>query len=237
MLVAALVLLVLSLGLPWWSETLTASGPSAATSSQSYSPISGVAGTCSPACSSLAGNPPLSPFQGTKSFGSVGLNETGALYAGILGVVIIGIASVVIALVASFVGPIRSRLRASAVLAAIVASVLACGLLASLQPLTYRTDHLAWLSDHGAWTVAPSPETSFWGSCAPGPSSGICASGWSVSWGPGPGWYLIAAAALVLMAIVLVPVLRARRSRSSAGSTEKKDDAVDTTDVSAGNAR
>lgn len=222
LLAAAVILLALSLAFPWWSESLVGPGSNPLTSTQDYSPISGVTGTCSPRCSPSTGGPPLGPFQGTMTFSSAGLNDTAALYGGVLGLGVIGMAGAALALVTSLTTSLRARLRTSALLVAIVASALGCGLLACLQPVAYRTDTAATFSEHGAWTVAPSPETSFWGSCSPGPSNGICASGWSVSWGPGLGWFMIAAAALALMAVALLPLLRARRSHAPAASTEKR---------------
>jgi len=233
----AIALLALSLVFPWWSESAANPMSASETSTQEYSPITGVTGTCSPGCTPAEEGPLPGPFQGIKTFSSLGLNETGALYEGVLGLTIIGMASAALALVAPFAAPLRARLRSFAPLAAIVASALASGLLAALQPVAYRMDNAATFEDHGAWTAAPSPQTSFWGSCSPGPSNGICTSGWSDSWGPGLGWYLVVGAALVLMAIALLPVLRARRSRGPGAPTEKKDNTVDSVDASSEDAR
>ena len=234
LLVAAVALMALSLLLPWWSESQANSVYTSETSTWDYSPITGVTGTCLPACSPPAGGPPVGPFQGTRTFGSLGLNETATLYGVALGLGVVGMASAALVLAVSLAAPLRARLRASALLTAIVGSSLASGLVASLQPVMLRMDNAAVSSDHGAWTAAPSPETSFWGSCSPGPANGICTSGWSVSWGPGVGWYMIGAAALVLMAVALLPLLRARRSRAPAAPTERKGNLVDPEDASSG---
>ena len=211
LLVAAIVALGLSVALPWWSETQVSPGPGSVTSTQNYSPLTGVTGSCSPECSPFFTAPPVGPFQGTHSFRSVGLNQTATLYNVCLALVVLGAAGSAVALLAIASQQPRRRFRAAALVCALAASALACGLLASLQPSMFSHDVSSTFSQSGSWTATPSPETSFWGACSPGPANGICASGWSASWGPGLGWFMIVAGTVLLLTTCLLLVARPRQ--------------------------
>ena len=217
LLLGVVVLLALSLILPWWSETEVGQGPGAVTSTQEYSPFSGVTGSCTPGCSPFFTGPPVGPIQGTHSFSSLGLNQTSILYDVGLGLIFTGLVATVLLLAVARPRPVvppvsgRARRRMLLLILAIVTVTLSSVTLAALQPATFRSDTMATFGPHDQWTAAPSPETSFWGSCSVGPASGICASGWSVSWGPGLGWDAITAAALVLVAVQLLAWNRTRR--------------------------
>ena len=214
LLTVVFLLLGISLVLPWWTETQVGAGGDRST--QVYAPLTGVTGTCSPACNTFGFGPPLGPIQGTKSFSSLGLNRTATLYFAGVGLVLVGLVGSALALLtlplkpSSTPRPGRGRLHFLSLSFALLATSAASAALAAFQPLAFRADSSAAFGPNDAWTASPSPETSFWGSCASGPTNGICASGWSVSWGPDVGWYLITLAAIILVAIVL---LRLRRPR------------------------
>jgi len=214
LLIVVVLLLGFSLVLPWWSETQQSPGPNGEQSTQNYSPLTGVTGSCSPACSPFEPGPPLGPIQGTRSFSSVGLNRTATLYYAGVGLVLNGLVGGALALITlpTAVAPPSRQIRfhTAFLTLALLASAGASAAVACLQPIAFQGDVSATLSPNSAWTASPSPETSFWGSCVPGPTNGICASGWSVAWGPGPGWYLITMAAVVVMVVLL---LRMRRGR------------------------
>jgi hypothetical protein len=218
-LVVVVLLLVLSLILPWWSETESiASFPGSSSWTQSYSPFNGVTGVCSLTCPPpYLSEPPLGPVVGTKSFASLGLNQTADLYLAILVLVLAAIACTVATLAIRFStragsrSPRRARAGALALSSALLTTAAGSIALATLQPITLRADSMAAFGPRAPWTASPSPEVSFWGGCSVGPANGICASGWSVSWGPGAGWYLIIAAAAVL---VVLHLLRTRHARS-----------------------
>jgi len=213
LLIVVVLLLGASLVLPWWSETELAPGPDGGQSTQNYAPFSGVTGSCSPACPAYESGPPVGPIQGTKSFASIGLNRTATLYYSGAGLVLAGLAGSALAAVTlparAGLPSGRTRTHRVCLVLALLATAAASAILASLQPLAFRADVTAAFAPNASWTASPSPETSFWGSCAPGPTNGICASGWSVAWGPGLGWYMITLAAVVLMVVIL---LRMRRS-------------------------
>jgi len=214
LLIVVVLLLGVSLVVPWWSETEVGPGPEGVRSTQSYAPLAGVMGTCSPSCPAYETGPPIGPIQGAKSFSSLGLNRTATLYYAGLGLVTIGLAGTALAVVTlparvATSGP-RGRFHTVFLSVALLATVAASAALACLQPIAFRADASSTFSPSTAWTASPSPETSFWGSCVPGPTNGVCASGWSVAWGPGPGWYLITIAAVVLMAVLF---LRSRGAR------------------------
>jgi hypothetical protein len=200
LLLAVVVLLSISVVSPWWYETEVPSGPNADTSTQTYSPLSGVTGTCATGCSPFFTGPPVGPVQGTHSFGSLGLNETAILYDASLSLVVVGLAGGVATLAVMIGRPPRDRRRFPLLGLTLVATVLASGLPAALQPVTLRADVATFLPN-STWTAAPSPETSFWGSCTPGPWNGVCSSGWATTWGPDAGWYMIAVAGTLLVVV------------------------------------
>jgi hypothetical protein len=221
MLIFVVVLLALSPFLPWWSETETGQGFPPSTSTQNFSPLNGVTGVCSPSCSTIFTGPPTGPVQGTKSFSQLKLNQTGELYEVTFAFVIVGLISSVLTLVTGWtraggtVSARRARIHGWLLNAALAATALGSVLLAWAQPAALRSD-AAGFSGPGAWTPSPSPETSFWGGCSPGPSNGICASGWSVSWGPGLGWDLTTLALLVLAVVQVLRILRFREQSVAA---------------------
>lgn len=204
MLVSAAALVVASLALPWWGETEHL-GPNEW--SQTFSPLTGITGSCQPGCNVLVGGgPPTGPISGRHSFSAVYLNRTGEMYEIALAIAVVGGAAALATAAVPLVvrragsGPSAARLGRGMLSVALVALALAPGLLAALQPAAMRSDTIARFSGPSGWTASPSPETSFWGSCSPGPHNGVCDGGGPVSWGPGLGWFaLVGAAALVLI--------------------------------------
>jgi len=206
LLAATLVVIAVALVLPWWSET-EVFGPS--TWTQAFSPLTGVTAGCSPTCGPLDFGPPSGPLQGTSSFSSVGLDDTGILYLTSLGLVLAGAALIGIAIAMSvpgskeFSSPRGLRTGTALLSVALLAVAVGAALLPALQPSALRADTTSKLSEGNAWTAAPSPETSFLGGCQPGPFHGTCASGGSANWGPGPGWVLLVVAAALLIVVLL----------------------------------
>ena len=209
------ILLVLALILPWWTETESDTYlPGGTSSTQSYSPITGVTGVCSSACPPFFPGPPLGPVEGTKSFSSLHLNQTANLYLAALVLVFVALAFSATALATSVgrpsLGPShrRARIQTFSLAAALLATAIATIALAAFQPTAFRADTIAAFGPNTAWTASPSPEVSFWGSCSVGPANGICASGWAMSWGPDSGWYLLLGAVLALVVIHLIRIRR-----------------------------
>jgi hypothetical protein len=126
------------------------------------------------------------------------LNETATLYESAFALVAVGIAAGVATGAWTILRPHRTRACALLLSCALVATVLASALLAVVQPITTRSDVASFIPNT-AWNPAPSPESSFWGSCAAGSGNGVCASGWSSAWGPDVGWYLITVAGVLLI--------------------------------------
>lgn len=216
LLIVVVALLGVSLVLPWWSESQVS--PDGVRSTQDYAPLTGVTGTCSPACSAFLTGPPIGPIVGTHSFSSLGLNRTATLYYATVGLVWVGLVGSAVAAGTLPSKPSlspdrrRSRFHIVSLSLALLATSAACAALAAVQPMAFRADTAATFAPNAAWTASPSPETSFWGSCVPGPTNGICASGWSATWGPGLGWFLIAVAAVVLVLVLLLRIRRPPRS-------------------------
>lgn len=209
--VAAVVLLGVALALPWWSEA-TRFGP--ITEVESYSPWTGVTVACSPTCSSLTFTP--APTAGVNSFESMGLSETALLYRVALGLAVLAVAAgagslVPLRNIQRTAGAVRSGVRALLPLG-ISATAAAAGsaLLPLLQPLTLSRDLIARFYPGNEWIASPSPESSFWGACTPGRDNGVCASGGTVSWGPGLGWFLLLVATVLLVVALLRSTRRAR---------------------------
>lgn len=214
--IVASVLLAASLALPWWSET-EVFGPD--TWVQELSPLTGVTARCSPSCGALDEGPPTGPLQGTYTFSAVGLSDTGLVYAGALGLIVVGLAASVAGLVAMWSERDRSpssrweRVRAVSLRVALLTVGAGTALLPVLQPAALRADTIGKLSSGSAWVASPSPETSFLGACVRGQFHGVCASGGSASWGPGAGWVLLLVATALLLVVAVREASRWASSR------------------------
>jgi len=219
LLAVALVVLVAALVLPWWSET-EVFGP--VTWVQEFSPFTGVRASCAPSCGALDFGPPTGPLQGTSSFSSVGLHDTGILYEISLGLVVAGVACTGAAIALWGLSSKgsgssrRSRAWVVAGTAALLSVAVGAALLPALQPSALRADTVAKLSAGGVWTASPSPETSFIGECQRGAFNGVCASGGSATWGPGIGWLLLVVATGVLILVLVRNVPRGERPATRA---------------------
>ena len=103
----------------------------------------------------------------------------------------------------------KTRRRARTAMACLIAAVLLVALspiaAALLQPGAYAADR--------GPVSPPSPGQSFWGTCGSQSAVGCTVANETTSWGPGLGWYLSIAAA-VLFAAVLVPVVWWPRKRA-----------------------
>src|SRR5947207_3086837 len=93
----------------------------------------------------------------------------------------------------------------------------------------------AYASDRGP-VSPPSPGQSFWGTCGSPSAVGCSVANETTSWGPGLGWYLSIAAAILFVA-ALVPVVWRPRKRavtheaaglSKEGSETTHEDTQDT---------
>ena len=213
LLLLSAALLAISGLLPWWSESETLGG---STWTQTFSPLWGVSGECTPSCPTFGTGPPLGPIQGTHTLASLGMAQTGLLYLAALGVTVTALALVLAALVAqrfetdppNRTAPPRAG-RRLLTLGAVVTGIGAAAL-PVLQPIALRNDTMSKFTSENAWTASPSPETSFWGACTRGAYNGLCASGWSATWGPDWGWI-----ALLLALALIVVVLWTRRGRAA----------------------
>ncbi len=199
--VAGVVVLGSALALPWWSETVRY-GP--IDQGQTFSPWNGVTVTCAPSCGSYAFSTEASP--GVKSFGSFGLVDTALLYEASLGLLLVamvaaGISAAQLRSLGGFARRTRlGHLERVPSLLSVVASVVGASILPLLQPFAMRQDLIVRFFGVSQWTASPSPESSFWGACDPGPYSGLCASGGSATWGPGFGWWLMVVGVGLLLA-------------------------------------
>lgn len=198
--------------LPWWSESETLGEQ---TWAQSYSPISGITGTCAPNCQTIFTYPD-GPIYGTRSFASVEMNRTAGLYETSLGLAFAGAGIAVLCLLAWVLprrGPASPRVRLLRRVLPILSPIsvaVGAALLPIFQPSTVSADLASWfyvtssISPGDPWVPSPSPETSFWGSCVRGPYNGLCESGATASWGPGVGWdLLLAALGLMFVSMLL----------------------------------
>lgn len=202
----AVILLAAAVFLPWWMESETEGNQSYA---QTFSPLNGVAGSCTPAC------PAYAPGPATGAFSKVGLNATGELYQASLACVVVGVLALIAGIVTtrpSSNPPADSRRARWGVILreiALLATAAGASLLPLLQPGTLNSDASRTFGD--AWTASPSPETSFWGGCSAAQNIGTCAYGGSAVWGPALGWDLLVVATILLVALL---VLTSRRRRA-----------------------
>jgi hypothetical protein len=202
--VLVVALLVGALVAPWWSETEDWSGQNL---TQSFSPITGVSGTCSVSCSAI-----LFPLSGQHSFATIGLNRTGTLYLVAWSLAAAALAFAALEIVAHLVlrrrgpSPRRDRVRSLLLVVAVAAVAAAAVLPPLLQPTMMAADTEAATTPGGnVWMPSPSPETSFWGGCSGSAHAGLCASGaQSAAWGPSAGWYLLVLAVILLTLLVVV---------------------------------
>ena len=103
----------------------------------------------------------------------------------------------------------RTRRRARTATACLIAALLLVALspiaAALLQPGAYAADR--------GPVSPPSPGQSFWGTCGSPSAVGCSVANETTSWGPGLGWYLSIAAAILFVA-ALVPVVWRPRKRA-----------------------
>ncbi len=214
LLVSGVVVLGLALALPWWSETATY-GP--LTDAQTFSPWNGVTVACAPSCGGLSDPPEPNP--GVNSFDSLGLVDTALLYDVCLGLLLAAMVAAALSTVQLKAhgggrGSVTRRpLDRVPGLLSVVTSAVGAGILPLLQPVTLRQDLVDRFFGASQWTASPSPESSFWGACAPGPYSGLCASGGSATWGPGLGWMLMVVGVALLLAALTQRGRRGSRAR------------------------
>ncbi len=214
LLIAGVIVLGSALALPWWSENATY-GP--LTDAQTFSPWNGVTVACAPTCGGLAGAPEPNP--GVNSFGSLGLVDTALLYDVCLGLLLAAMVAAAISTAQlRFYGggrggvPRRPLDRLPRMLS-VVTSAAGAAILPLLQPFTLRQDLIGRFFGASQWTATPSPESSFWGACTPGPYSGLCASGGSATWGPGLGWMLMVVGVALLLSALTQRGRRGSRAR------------------------
>lgn len=203
-LLSAVVIAAVALFLPWWGATEAVAGE---TWTQTFSPITGVSGSCASLCPGFNPGPPSGPLQGQRSFSALGLNATGVIYELAFALALAGVVSglLAFAVAPSWNGvgksPRRNRLRAALESVALAGLALGTAVLPLFQPAALRSDTGSTYAGPVSWTPSPSPETSFWGGCSPGATHGLCASGWSASWTPGVGWALLVLAVILLVAL------------------------------------
>jgi hypothetical protein len=215
----AIVALAASVVLPWWSESESYGG---SVWVQTYSPIFGVHGSCSPGCGAFDEGPPFGPVSGTESFSTLGLNRTAELYTASLVLLFAALALAAAGIATGLASTQSARIdrgQRFCVAAAALSAGASGALLAALQPDALRADTIGRFSGGSTWTASPSPETSFLGGCARGVDQGLCASGGSAVWGPSYGWILVVAGT-ALLAVAFVKLSRRGSSRSPGPRSE-----------------
>ena len=205
--VVGFVIVVASLVSGWWALTVTTSGGPTVTTI--FAPGSQYQVSCSVSgCGSLR--------SGSLSYTSGSLGAVGNLYEAvqvllILSAVLSGLA-VAVVLAGVFGRSIPPRRLLGIALATFLAFLLA--LVPVVAVAGFQTSALDQ-DGGGIPSAAPSPLSSFWGSCsASGGSDGICFSGStgttvSANWGPSTGWALAIVGALILL-LGFVALLRTR---------------------------
>jgi len=216
LLVLAAALLGASTVTGWWSlAESTSGGPTVTTT---FLPGSMYQLSCSVSgCSGYR--------TGSLSYASGSLGAVGNLYEAVQVLLVLGALLGFVAGAVGLAGSFRagfSRRRLSlCAFAAVLALLLAIAAVVAVPAL-----QVSALDQDGGGIppTAPSPLSSFWGSCSSSTGSdGICVSGSSgltvsASWGPGIGWALAIAGALLLL-FGLVALLRTRPVRRAVPGT------------------
>jgi len=158
---------------------------------------------------------------GSLSYSDHSLGPVGDLYAGALTLMVAALVAAVLTAMVALAGALGYWTTRMQFLLALLLGLLTIGLLlgATLSVAGLQPSALGQAGGGFAPNSAPSPATSFWGSCSGGGSSqGACSSSGgtvTASWGPGVGWYLGVLGALVFV-FGLILHLRARPVRGSA---------------------
>jgi len=208
-LLGAAILLVAAFS-GWWSLTTNTSG--GPVRSETFSPGGNYAVSCSGSgCGTTTG---------TFAYASEGLGAVGELYGAAQVLLLIAGALAVLTALLGFLGAFRYGFPRRRFLLCCFALLVAFGLaLAALVAVSaFQTAALAQ-DGGGIPSAAPSPVTSFWGSCSAnaGGSNGMCQSplsGAAVtdSWGPTIGWAL-ALVGLLFLLVGLWALFRTRPTR------------------------
>ncbi len=197
LLLLSIIVLAVSLTVPWWGASLSGGG------------TSGTIGFVPGSSYFVTGTFGTGAAAGTYAYSSTGLLHVGELYEAVLGVGLLAILAGLAAMVLGYLGAsgtFRSRKYLSMTLLltliSLVGAALLPGMVALAQPAAFNADGSGFGGTGGSGCgTGSNPCNSFWGS--------ISGGGATYAWGAGVGWYLSIAAA-VLLALALVQLITSR---------------------------
>jgi|GEM_PF-4606453 hypothetical protein len=191
------LLLVVSLAVPWYSIAVNTGNGTTVTTSEMYLEgefVTGCTGTC-------PRNYPV-----TAAYMSSQLINVGNVFASAEAFTILALLVSLVALAGAGLAALGSLNRRSfhSVALASMLGVVVLSLVVTLGMVAYLP--AAYNQDTGGNSPTPSPGTSFWSSCSGTSTSsqGACGPGISMNWGPSAGWFMLwVVVALFLISFIL----------------------------------